>query len=92
MACGGASSHSRTPVTTPGVAANGAVVFAQTCHSCHSLTGNESPHKQGGDLLGYRMSREQLVGFTRVMPTRPLTSAELSAVVDYILRRQRSHG
>lgn len=78
------------PVTLPTrQAADGAAIFVRDCQSCHSLVGNESEHKQGGDLLGYRMTRAQLLGFTRVMPTRPLTAAQLSAVVDYVLRAQR---
>lgn len=92
-ACGG--SHARTPATTSGAQAheapgeaNGAVVFAHSCAACHSLVGNESLHKQGGDLLGYKMSRSQLLGFTRVMPTKPLTEAQLDAVVSYIFRAQ----
>lgn len=64
------------------------MVFAHACQSCHSLIGNESEHKQGGDLLGYDFSRQELISFTRVMPTRPLSAAELNAVVDYVLRAQ----
>jgi hypothetical protein len=37
------------------------------------------------------MTRTQLLGLTRVMPTRPLTSAQLDAVVDYVLRAQQRH-
>jgi mono/diheme cytochrome c family protein len=69
---------------------SGAVVFAQTCQACHSLVGSESQRKQGGDLLGYRMSRLDLTQFSREMPVRrPLTAAELRAVVDYVLRAER---
>ncbi|MGO9751220.1 MAG: c-type cytochrome [Solirubrobacteraceae bacterium] len=71
-------------------APSGAVVFAQTCQVCHSLVGSESQRKQGGDLLGYRMSRRDLTQFSREMPVRrPLTAAELRAVVDYVLRAER---
>lgn len=102
-ACGGAVHHaastgkgspSRGPVTLPTqIQAGGERVFAHDCASCHSLIGNESAHKQGGDLLGYHMTRSQLLIFTREMPTRPLTAAQLSAVVDYVLRaQQRAHG
>lgn len=69
---------------------SGAVVFAQSCHVCHSLVGNESEEKQGGDLLGYRMSRQSMTQFSREMPVRrPLTPADLRAVVDYVLRVER---
>ena len=79
IGCGQASSrHS----------ADGAALFAGNCRSCHSLLGNESRHTQGGDLLNLRMSRAQLESFTRVMPTRPLSQAEIDAIVDYVLREQ----
>jgi hypothetical protein len=71
-------------------AANGAAVFGKDCSSCHSLIGNESRHKQGGDLVGYAFSRPVLLQFTREMPTRlPLGRAQLRAVVDYVLRAER---
>jgi mono/diheme cytochrome c family protein len=69
---------------------SGEVVFAQACQVCHSLVGNEDEHKQGGDLLGYRMSRQSLTQFSGEMPVRrPLTPVELRAVVDYVLRAER---
>lgn len=74
------------PIQTRG---GGASIFAHNCASCHTLVGNESAHKQGGDLLGFHMTRRQLQTFTREMPTRPLTAAQLSAVVDYVLRAQQ---
>jgi mono/diheme cytochrome c family protein len=65
-------------------------VFARNCSACHSLIGNESRHRQGGDLVGYRLSRRQLLEFTREMPTRrPLTSAQLQLVVEYVLGFQQ---
>ena len=68
---------------------SGALVFAHDCQVCHSVIGNESEHKQGGDLLGYHLTRAQWLSFTRVMPARkPLSKAELNAVVDYVLRAQ----
>jgi mono/diheme cytochrome c family protein len=71
-------------------APSGAVVFAQTCRVCHSLVGSESGRRQGGDLLGYRMSRRDLTEFSREMPVRrPLTAAELRAVVEYVLSAER---
>jgi mono/diheme cytochrome c family protein len=89
--CGGASPH-KAPVTLPATGSvSGAVVFAHDCQSCHSLIGNESEHKQGGDLLGYDLTRQEWVSFTRVMPTRPLSAAQLNAVVSYILRVQARH-
>jgi mono/diheme cytochrome c family protein len=77
--CGGASARP-----------SGAQVFSAECAACHSAIGNESRHRVGGDLLGYRISRQQLIEFTREMPVRrPLTRAQLSAVVDYVFALQR---
>lgn len=100
VACGGAvhqaassgsSATSTTAVQLPTrTPADGKAVFAHDCQSCHTLIGNESAHKQGGDLLGYDMTRDQLTQLTRVMPTRPLSSAQLQAVVDYVFRAQRA--
>jgi len=63
-----------------------AALFARDCSACHSVIGNESRHRQGGDLVGYRFSRRELLEFSREMPTRrPLTSAQLNMVVEYVL-------
>jgi mono/diheme cytochrome c family protein len=82
---GGSLSRNRT----------GAALFARDCSACHSLIGNESRHRQGGDLVGYRLSRSALMEFTREMPTRrPLTTSQLNLLVDYVLeieRRGRAH-
>lgn len=79
-ACGG-SGHG---------APRGAAVFAQDCRACHSLVGNESQRKQGGDLLGYRLTRQDLVQFSAEMPTpHRLSDSQLAAVVDYVLRAQQ---
>jgi mono/diheme cytochrome c family protein len=65
--------------------ASGAAAFRRECSYCHSLIGNESLHRQGGDLLGYTLSRQELIEQTRQMPVRhPLSAAELNAVVDYV--------
>lgn len=65
-------------------------MFATSCSSCHTLTGVDSPSHQGGDLLHVRISRVQLLQFTREMPVRHrLSTAELSAVTDYVLAMQR---
>lgn len=66
---------------------SGTEVFAGSCAACHSLIGNDSLHRQGGDLLDYRMSRRSMTQFAREMPVRRrLTPAELSAVVTYVQR------
>jgi mono/diheme cytochrome c family protein len=70
-------------------------LFASHCSACHSLIGNESRRRQGGDLVGYRFTRSQLLEFTREMPTRrPLSSSELNTIVDYVLdveQHRRAH-
>ena len=37
---------------------------------CHSLTGRQSPRRQGGDLLALRMTRVEMLEFVREMPVR----------------------
>jgi mono/diheme cytochrome c family protein len=79
--CGGGASAARP---------TGAQVFARDCEMCHSVIGNESKHRVGGDLLGYQITRQQLIEFTREMPVRrPLTQAQLAAVVDYVYALQQ---
>jgi mono/diheme cytochrome c family protein len=68
-------------------------LFAEDCSACHSLIGNESLHRQGGDLLGYRFSRRDLLEFTREMPVRhPLNPAQLAAIVGYVSAKEGSAG
>lgn len=68
----------------------GATLFAEACGACHSLVGRNSPRLQGGDLLGYRFSREAMFEFAREMPVRrPLDAQELQSVVDYVLAVER---
>lgn len=65
--------------------ASGRVLFAHNCTICHSLIGNESLRRQGGDLLGYRFSRQVLTQYTRQMPVgRRLSSGQLGAIVEYV--------
>jgi mono/diheme cytochrome c family protein len=79
--CGGGGGGGGTASQTKAQA-----LFASDCSACHSLIGNESRPRQGGDLVGYRFSRSQLLEFTREMPTRrPLSSSELHTLVDYVL-------
>jgi mono/diheme cytochrome c family protein len=79
--CGGSARSAGTGGRGP----SGQAVFARACQSCHSLSGQSSARQQGGDLLHFRSSRAQLTQFTREMPERrPLTAAELRAVVDYL--------
>jgi mono/diheme cytochrome c family protein len=74
-------------------AQDGKALFAEDCSACHSLIGNESLRRQGGDLLGYRFSRGDLLEFSREMPVRrPLSSAQLAAIVGYVSRREGSAG
>jgi mono/diheme cytochrome c family protein len=83
--CGGASAKRPEGAAT---------LFRQDCGACHSLAGNESLHKPGGDLLGYDLAPAILRQFTREMPVHPrLTPGELTAIVDYVYRfQQRARG
>jgi hypothetical protein len=66
-------------------------LFAEDCSACHSLVGNESLHRQGGDLLGYRFGRRDLLQFTREMPVRhQLSRVQLAAIVDYLSAEEGS--
>jgi hypothetical protein len=93
-ACGGSAPPRSVTSVLPQRPLSGATVFAQECSYCHSLIGNESLHRQGGDLLGYTLTREELLEQTRQMPVRRrLTPAELNAVVDYVQgMQQRGRG
>jgi len=78
--CGGSAAQPRS----------GAALFAQDCGKCHSLIGNESLHRQGGDLVAYHLSPEILAQFTREMPVRrPLRADQLAAVVAYVYAAER---
>jgi len=73
--------------------ASGRTLFAEDCSACHSLIGDESLRRQGGDLLGYRFSRQDLLEFAREMPVRrPLNAAQLAAIVGYVSNREGSAG
>ena len=92
-ACGSASQRRVTHgLTSWRASSTGAVLFAHNCARCHSLIGNESQRKQGGDLVPYRMTRQQLALMTRTMPTRPLSDAEVRAIVAYVYAAQRRRG
>jgi mono/diheme cytochrome c family protein len=89
-ACGGSAPRRSSTIVLPQRPASGPVVFQRDCSSCHSLIGNESLHRPGGDLLGYTLTRRQLLEQTRQMPVRrPLSGPELSAVVDYVAAMQK---
>jgi mono/diheme cytochrome c family protein len=82
VACGSAG--------VSGQAGAGHRLFEQNCSICHSLIGSESLRREGGDLLRYRLSRQDLLEFAREMPVRrPLRAEQLAAVVDYVLDAQR---
>ena len=70
---------------------DGKALFAQNCSLCHSLTGVESPKRQGGDLLHGRFSRQVMLQFAREMPVRHrLSEAELRTVADYVVAVERA--
>jgi mono/diheme cytochrome c family protein len=65
--------------------ATGRALFAEDCAVCHSLTGHASPRQQGGDLLGFQMTRSQMLEFVREMPiSHRLSSAQQETVADYV--------
>lgn len=70
---------------------SGRAVFASDCAVCHSISGRALPQQQDGDLRALRLPREQLVQYAREMPvvTKPLSRAEVQAVVDYMRSVQR---
>ena len=66
-------------------AADGASLFTEDCAMCHSLTGRQSPRRQGGDLLALHTTRADMLEFVREMPVRhPLSAAQIGAVADYV--------
>lgn len=72
---------------------SGRAVFAGECSTCHTLSGRYDPSRQGGDLLRFRARRSQLRQFVREMPVRrPLTEAQLQAVVSYVMAAERRAG
>ncbi|MDQ6730341.1 MAG: cytochrome c [Actinomycetota bacterium] len=84
--CGSASA----PTPSLGATAAARTLFAGSCGGCHSLTGHDTPSRQGGDLLGVRVRRPIALEFAREMPVRPrLTEAQLGTIVDYIAAVQR---
>jgi|ERR1035438_1137896 mono/diheme cytochrome c family protein len=65
---------------------DGRTLFAHDCGVCHSLTGRQSPRRQGGDLLALGVSRGAMLQFVREMPVpHLLSSAQLRTVADYVL-------
>jgi mono/diheme cytochrome c family protein len=83
---GGCGGSGAAPATRDGKA-----LFARNCSVCHSLTGVESPKRQGGDLLHGRFTREVMLQFTREMPLRHrLSQAELRTVADYVVAVERA--
>ncbi len=65
--------------------ASGAALFSEDCGMCHSLTGRQSPRRQGGDLLALRMTRVAMLEFVHEMPVpHPLSQAQVGVVADYV--------
>lgn len=77
----------------PAPAPSGRAVFARECSGCHSLSGHNDPRLQGGDLLNFHSTRRQMVQLAGQMPVRHrLSSAELQAVVTFVMDVERRHG
>ncbi len=80
-ACGAGHAATRT---------DGRALFADACGTCHTLSGVNSPAHQGGDLLGFHVSRSVLLQFAREMPVRRrLTRAQFTTVVGYVFALQQ---
>jgi mono/diheme cytochrome c family protein len=70
---------------------SGRALFAASCAGCHSLSGVQSPRRQGGDLLRFHASSRQMLELTREMPVRhPLSAPELRTVARYVIEVERS--
>jgi mono/diheme cytochrome c family protein len=68
----------------------GQTLFTQNCGVCHSLSGRQSPLRQGGDLLDLHVRRAEMLQFVREMPTRRrLSRAQLGIVAGYVLAVER---
>ena len=70
---------------------SGRALFADSCAGCHSLSGVQSARRQGGDLLHFHASSQQMLELVREMPVRhPLSPPELRAVAGYVMEVERS--
>jgi mono/diheme cytochrome c family protein len=70
----------------------GRALFAEDCSVCHSLSGAQSPRRQGGDLLALHVSRQAMLQFVGEMPVRRrLAPSQVRTVADYVLTVER-HG
>ncbi|HYZ81094.1 MAG TPA: cytochrome c [Solirubrobacteraceae bacterium] len=65
---------------------SGRELFSQACGACHTLTGHYDSRHQGGDLLGFRATRPQMLQLAGEMPVRhPLSQDQLDAVVRFVM-------
>ncbi len=70
--------------------ATGKALFAEDCSVCHSLSGRESPQRQGGDLLDFHSNRTVMLQFAGEMPVRHrLSAVQLRTVADYVIAVER---
>ena len=66
------------------------VVRPGLCSVCHSLSGRESPRRQGGDLLDFHANRTVMLQFAGEMPVRHrLGPVQLRTVADYVIAVER---
>jgi mono/diheme cytochrome c family protein len=65
---------------------SGRALFSQACGACHTLSGHNDSRHQGGDLLGFRATRPQMLQLAGEMPVRhPLSQDQLDAVVRFVM-------
>jgi mono/diheme cytochrome c family protein len=70
----------------------GRALFQQACGACHTLTGHNDPRHQGGDLLGFHATHSQMLQLASEMPVRrPLSSAQLDAIVRFVMAMEAGH-
>ena len=82
IGCGGSSQQP---------APSGQRLFAADCGACHSLSGDERPSRQGGDLRGLRISHVAMLQFVREMPVRHhLSAVQENGVAKYVLAIERA--
>ncbi|GAC1317192.1 MAG: hypothetical protein NVSMB25_04420 [Thermoleophilaceae bacterium] len=82
LALAGCGGTGRTPTPAP---ASGAAIFRSSCTGCHRIAGVGSRVPSGGELDHYHLTKAQIAGLTRVMPTpRKLSEPEVQAVSAYV--------
>jgi mono/diheme cytochrome c family protein len=83
-ACSSSSARKNTSATAAAHLAKSRKLFVDACAACHTLTGHDT-HADGGDLGLLRLTQAQMLSFERIMPTPPLSSAQLIKIARYVV-------